>query len=196
MRVLIAGVLAGILYFAWGAFAHMVLPIGEMGSRAPADEDAALTALTTALGSEEGIYYLPYIDKAGMQNPAATSTFSAKSAASPYAYIIWQPTPTGEDPMDMVRELGQQAIGDIVLGVLLAWVLSLISAGFASRVGASIAVGIVVTLATLVPYWNWYRFPTAWLQGQMIESIVGFLLAGIVAAWWLGRAKVRRYQRL
>ncbi len=196
MRVLVAGVLAGIVMFAWGAFAHMVLPIGEMGSRAPADEDAALSVLKTTLGSEEGIYYLPYIDEAGMQDEAVAAAFSAKSAASPYAYVVWQPKPTGKNPMDMSRQLGWQAGTDISLGILLAWVLSLIGGGFGSRVGAALATGVLVSLATLVPYWNWYRFPTAWLQGQMIEAIVGILLAGIVAAWWLGRGRARRHQRL
>ena len=30
-RILIAGLVGGVIVFVWGAFSHMVLPIGEMG---------------------------------------------------------------------------------------------------------------------------------------------------------------------
>ncbi len=189
MRVLIAGVLAGLVLFFWGAVAHMVLPLGEMGTRAPKDEDAALSAMTASLGSEPGIYYLPYIDSAGMKDEAKTAAFASKSAANPYAYIIWQPAPTGRSPMDMGPQLGRQAAIDVSIGVLLAWVLSLVAGGFGQRVGAAVATGVLVTLATHVPYWNWYRFPSDWLLGQAVEVVVGLLLSGIVAAWWLGRGR-------
>lgn len=189
MRVLIAGILAGLVFFMWGAVAHMVLPLGEMGTRAPQDEDAALSALTSSLGNESGIYYLPYIDAAGMKDEARAAAFSTKSAANPYAYVIWQPRPTGEDPMDMASELGRQGVTDVLLGIVLAWVLSLVAGGFGQRAGVAAAAGILVSLASHVPYWNWYRYPGDWLLGQAVEVVVGFILAGVVAAWWLGRRR-------
>lgn len=122
-----------------------------------------------------------------MQDEAKAAAFATKSAANPYAYVIWQPTPTGESPMDMGKELGRQAATDLTLGVLLAWVLSLVAGGLGRRAGVAAVAGVLVTLASHVPYWNWYRFPSDWLLGQAIEVIVGFILAGVVAAWWLGR---------
>ena len=189
MRVLIAGILAGIIFFIWGAVAHMALPLGEMGTRAPQDEDAVLAAMTTALGSEGGIYFLPYIDSAGMKDAAKTAAFAAKSAANPYAYVVWQPQPTGKSPMDMGPQLTKQAITDLLLGVLLAWVLSLVAGGLGQRTGVAAVTGILVSLASHVPYWNWYRYPSDWLTGQAVEVVVGFTLAGAVAAWWLGRSR-------
>jgi hypothetical protein len=35
MRVFVAGLLGGIVFFAWGAIAHMALPIGQMGMAWP-----------------------------------------------------------------------------------------------------------------------------------------------------------------
>ncbi len=189
MRVLIAGILAGIAFFMWGFVAHMVLPLGEMGTRAPQNEDAALAAMTTALGSEPGIFYLPYLDNAGMKDEAKSAAFATKSAANPYAYVIWQPTPTGKSPLDMSRQLTMQAATDVALGILLAWVLSLVAGGLGQRVGVAAASGVLASLASHVPYWNWYRYPSDWLTGQAIEVVVGFVLAGAVAAWWLGRRR-------
>jgi len=196
MRVLIAGILGGLVFFAWGAVAHMLLPLGEMGARAPQNEDAALSALSANLGKKAGIYYLPYIDTPGMKDEAVSNAFRAKSAASPYAYVIWQPKPTGEDPMDMRRELGLQALTDVSLGVLLAWVLSLVAGGMGQRMVSATVVGVLASLASHVPYWNWYRFPSDWLVGQMVEVVAGFFLAGLVAAWWLGRGRSRSRGRL
>ncbi len=189
MRVLIAGILAGIVYFIWGAVAHMVLPLGEMGSRAPQNEDAALAAMTTALGNEPGIYYLPHIDSADMKDEAKSAVFASKSAASPYAYVIWQPTPTGKSPLDMTRQLSLQFVTCVLIGVLLAWVLSLVAGSLGQRIGVAAVSGVLVSLGSHVPYWNWYRYPGDWLTGQATEVVVGFTLAGAVAAWWLGRTR-------
>jgi len=189
MRVLIAGILGGIVFFIWGAVAHMVLPLGEMGTRAPLDEDAALAAMTTALGSEAGIYYLPYIDSASMKDEAKTAAYATKASANPYAYVVWQPQATGKSPMDVGPQLTRQAITDLLLGMLLAWVLSLVAGGLSQRTAVAAVTGILVTLASHVPYWNWYRYPSDWLTGQAIEVLAGFIVAGAVAAWWLGRSR-------
>ena len=45
MRVIIAGLLGGLIIFIWGAFAHMVLPLGEMGIAQANSEDAVLMVL-------------------------------------------------------------------------------------------------------------------------------------------------------
>jgi hypothetical protein len=47
-------------------------------------------------------------------------------------------------------------------------------------------------LANIVPEWNWYRFPTDFLVGNLIEEAVGWTLGGIAIAWWLGRTAARR----
>ena len=39
MRILIAGVIGGLVMFMWGAVAHMMLPIGEMGMKLPTEPE-------------------------------------------------------------------------------------------------------------------------------------------------------------
>jgi hypothetical protein len=48
--------------------------------------------------------------------------------------------------------------------------------------------GLAAAIATNVPYWNWYGFPTNYTVAYMTIQVVGYLLAGLVAAAVLGRA--------
>ena len=55
MRILIAGIIGGLVMFMWGAVAHMMLPLGEMGMKVPTEQASALSALApTTQGA--GIY--------------------------------------------------------------------------------------------------------------------------------------------
>ena len=65
MRIAIATLIGGLVMFFWGAFAHMVLPLGELSMRAPTNEDSVLAALREGLPAEHGIYVLPHFDPTG-----------------------------------------------------------------------------------------------------------------------------------
>ena len=51
MRTIVAGLIGGIVLFLWGAIAHVVLPIGEMGMKVASNQDAAMTALRPRYGN-------------------------------------------------------------------------------------------------------------------------------------------------
>ena len=67
MRVFLAALLSAIVIFLWEFVAHMLLPVGEMGMRLPANEDVVLQAVATGL-PQPGIYMLPSIDPAKMSD--------------------------------------------------------------------------------------------------------------------------------
>ena len=184
MRVFITGLIGGIVFFLWGAIAHMALPIGEMGMKGPADEAAVMAGLKQGLPSE-GIYYLPYLAPDKMQDEAATAEYSGRAKANPYAFVVYQPQ--GSDPMDMGRNLGIQFVSDTLSAMVVAFVLALGALGFGRRVLVSAAIGLFSWLTVSVPYWNWYRFPLDFTVGNLIEQVVGWTLAGAAMAWWLGR---------
>jgi hypothetical protein len=186
MRVLVAGLLGGIVFFAWGAFAHMVLPIGEMGMGLAKSDDAVIAALRDNLPGE-GVYMVPGLAPEKMSDPVASKAYSEKSKANPFAFIVYQPV--GRDNTDMGRMLGIQAATDIASALVLAWVLSLGVAGFGRRVLACGALGLFSWLTVSAPYWNWYRFSDAFTFGNLLEQVVGWLIAGVAIAWWLGRGK-------
>jgi hypothetical protein len=190
MRTLIAGVFAGVVIFLWGFIAHVVLPIGEMGMKLAPDgvqDQLAATMKSGFEGAGEGIYFVPGMDPMKMDDEAAKKAYGARATSMPYAMIVYQPE--GKDIVNnMGPNLGIQFATDLGLGLLAAFVASLIT-GFGRRVQAVTAMGVFAFGAASMPYWNWYRFPLAFTEGALIESVVAALLAGVVSAWWLGRGE-------
>jgi hypothetical protein len=186
MRAFIAGLLGGIVFFAWGAVAHMVLPIGEMGMGLVTAEDPVIAALRDNLPGA-GVYMVPGLDPAKMSDDAAAKAYAEKSKSNPFAFIVYQPQ--GRDNTDMGSMLGIQAATDIASAIVVAWVLSLGALGFGQRVLSSGLLGLFSWLTVSAPYWNWYRFPTDFTVGSLLEQVVGWLIAGVAIAWWLGRGQ-------
>ena len=50
-----------------------------------------------------------------------------------------------------------------------------------------LAFGLFGWLVNIVPMWTWYRFPSDFIVGNLLEQGIGWLLGGIAIAWWLGR---------
>ncbi|MFC5741143.1 hypothetical protein [Dyella tabacisoli] len=187
MRVLIAGLIGGIVMFIWGAVAHMVLGLGSMGMKLPAAEDVILSSLHQGLGMEAGVYVLPSLDPKKMSDPAVVHTYAEKAKASPYAWVVY--LPQGEDLTQMGPQLGRQWASDTLAALALAFVMGLAAFGFARRVGIAAIVAVFTWLSAMVPYWNWYRFPLDFTFAALIEQLVGWMIAGAAMAWWLGRAE-------
>ena len=188
MRTLIAGVMAGVVMFFWGFVAHVVLPIGEMGMKLAPESVQDQLASTMKSGLDgEGIYFVPGMDPAKMDDENAKKAYGARATSMPYAMIVYQPE--GKDIVNnMGPNLGIQFATDLLLGLIAAFVAAMIT-GFGRRVQAVVAMGAFAFFAVNMPDWNWYRFPLAQTEGALIEVLVGALLAGVVSAWWLGRGE-------
>ena len=187
MRVLVAALIGGIVMFIWGAIAHMALGLGNPGIHQPVNEDVVLSTLHQGLGTEPGVYILPSIDPAKMGDKATIAAYSTKSQASPYAWVVYMPQ--GEDLSNMTRQLPRQWASDTLAALALAFVMALGPFGFIKRVYIALAAALFAWLSELVPYWTWYRFPSQMTMAALIEQLVGWLLAGAVMAWWLGRRR-------
>ena len=184
MRALVAGLIGGVVFFMWGAVAHMALPIGEMGMKEAGNEDAVIAALKDNLPAE-GVYMVPGLAGGKMSDEAAVKAYSEKAKNNPNAFIVYQPV--GRDGMNMGPQLAIQSVTDIVSAIIVAWVLSLGVTGFGRRVAASAALGLFSWLTVSAPWWNWYRFTTEFTVGSLLEQVIGWTLAGAAIAWWLGR---------
>ena len=187
MRMLVAGLLGGIVMFAWGVVAHMALGLGNVGIHQPAAENAVLGSLHEGLGDQPGVYILPSLDPQKMGDPAVLKAYSAKAVGSPYAWVVYQPH--GTDMMQMGPQIGWQWASDTLAALVLACMLGLAGLGFRRRVALAAAVAVFAWLSTMLPYWNWYRFPLDFTLAALVEQLVGWLLAGAAMAWWLGRGE-------
>lgn len=187
MRLTIAVLLGGLVMTLWGAFANMVVPIGQMSMRAPLSEDPILATLKTNLPAEQGIYLVPHFNEAYKNDPKAMEAFSTKTSSSPYAFIVY--SPIGSDSLSMGPNILRQWISDTLAAFILALVMlrSPVSARRGLLLG--LAFGTFAWIAVAVPFWNWYRFPAGFTFGTLIEQGVGWTLAGTVVGWWLGRSR-------
>ena len=187
-RILLAGILGGVVMFIWSFIAHDVLPIGEMGVKIMPNEDAVTSALQTNLGDNPGFYIFPSggltPDATREQKQAAMKKAEEQMAAGAAGVLIYHPKRAFNFPKRLGIEFGTE----VVLTILAAFLLAQTNiTGFAGRVGFFLVVGILAAIATNIPYENWYGFPRVYTLGLMFTEIVAFFLAGIVAALVLGK---------
>lgn len=185
MRVLVAGLIGGIVMFVWGVAAHTVLGLGEAGIRQPANENMALSGLQEGLGDRAGVYVLPTLDPRQMDDPAMVRSYSIRAVRSPYAWVVYQPQ--GTDMLQMGPQIGRQWASDTLASLALAFVMGLAALGFRRRLAVAAAAAVFAWLSTTLPYWNWYRFPLDFTLAALAGQLIGWLLAGAAMAWWLGR---------
>ncbi len=177
-KILLGGVVAGIVIFFWGFVAHMLLPLGEMGLQSLPKEDDLAAAIKKEVHAP-GLYMLPGMDRSKSQSQEEMEAHMARITKGPYGFMVLYPD--GRDPSFSKRlpiELGT----NIACALLAAILVSQLRPGFVVRVASVTLVGLLASLMTLVPYWNWYGFPTDFTVAQIIEHTVGWLLAGIVLA--------------
>jgi hypothetical protein len=177
-RILLAGIVGGIVVFVWGALSHMVLPVGEMGIRVLPDEEAVVSTLRTTI-REPGLYLYPGMDMTREPTEAEQKAWEARYKAGPRGMLVYQPG--GDQPLSP-RQFGTELLADIVAALIAAWLLSRAVEPYLRRVVFVTFLGFFAWLVTSVSYWNWYGFPTEFVLAEAVDSIVSWLLAGLVLA--------------
>ena len=187
-RILLAGILGGVILFIWNFVAHDLLPLGYMGVKTMSNEDAVRSALDTNLGDTPGFYIFPsggYTPgMSGEQKKEVMKKVAEQTAQGAAGLLIYRPKRVFNFP----KRLAEQFATDVFLAWLAVFLLGQTRInGLAGKIGFVFTAGILAAVATNVPYANWYGFPKSYTLGQMIIQIVGFLLVGIVGALILGR---------
>src|SRR5947209_14147853 len=59
MKILLAGILGGIVMFIWTSIAHMALTLGEAGSREIPNKAAVPSEMQSNIGEQTGLYIVP-----------------------------------------------------------------------------------------------------------------------------------------
>lgn len=176
MRLILAGALAGIAVFIWGALAHVLLPLGEAGIRSMPNEAPVLDAMRTNL-TEKGLYFFPGMSMDGRATAEQEKDWMARMQDGPNGILVYDPA--GHEALS-ARQLGTELVNDILGGILLGYLLGFTTLGLWGRVAFGAAVGLMGWLAVSVPYWNWYGFPTAFTLGEGVDQVVAWALAALV----------------
>lgn len=178
LKILLGGVVAGIVIFFWGFVAHMLLPLGEMGLQTIPHEDDLNAAMKKDV-REPGLYFVPGRDMSKSPSQEEMEAHMAKIAQGPYGFMVIYPN--GRDA-SFGKRLPIEFGTNVLCGLLAAIVVRQLRPGFIVRVACVTLVGILASVMTLVPYWNWYGFPTDFTLAQIVENTVGWFLAGLALA--------------
>jgi len=184
MKILFAGILAGIVMFIWTSIAHMALPLGEAGIREIPNESALLSVMQSNIGDQTGLYIFPGPgvgkNATRQEKSEAMKHMGEKMAANPSGILMYH---APGRPFQLGKLLGIEFGTELLEAILVVFLLAQTRVvSFAGRVGFVLVAGILAAIATNVSYWNWYGFPGAYTASYMLIQIVGFLLVGIVAA--------------
>jgi len=184
MKILLAGILGGIVMFIWTSIAHMALPLGEAGIREVANESAVLSAMQGNIGDQTGLYIFPGpgVEKNAtrQEKNEAMKHMAEKMATNPSGILMYH---APGRPFTIGKWLGIEFGTELLEAILVAFLLvqtRIVS--FSGRVGFVLVAGILAAITTNVSYWNWYGFPCVYTASYMFIQIVGFLLVGVVAA--------------
>jgi hypothetical protein len=184
MRILLAGILGGIVMFIWTSIAHMALPLGEAGVRELPNESAVLSAMQRSIGEQTGLYIFPGPgvgkNATRQEKNEAMKHMSEKMAANPSGILMYH---APGRPFTLGKWLGIEFGTELLRAVLVVFLLAQTHiVSFAGRVGFVLVAGILAAITTNVSYWNWYGFPGVYTASYMLTQIVGFFLVGVVAA--------------
>jgi hypothetical protein len=108
-----------------------------------------------------------------------------KAASGPSGLILYHPT----RDFSFGKLLGVEFVTELLEALLVVCLLAQTRIdSFVGRVGFVLVAGIIAAIATNVPYWNWYGFPTNYTMSYIFMQVAAFLCVGIVAALVLGRS--------
>jgi hypothetical protein len=192
MKILLAGIFGGIAMFIWTSIAHLVLPLGEAGISEIPNESALLGAMRSNIGDQIGLYIFPGMgagkDGTSQEKNEAMKQMAAKAASGPSGLLMYHAT----RPFTFGKWMGIEFATELLEAILAVFLLAQTQiTGFGGRVGFVFVAGIMTAIATNVSYWNWYGFPSVYVGSYMLIQVVGFSVAGIVAALVLRRTSLR-----
>ena len=179
IRIISAGLAGGIIIFICGAAAHMATPLGHMGFKNLASDDAALVGAMTQSMPESGMYFVPGIDMTGKATEQETKAWEAKLAAGPRALVIYHSG--GTKPMS-AGQLLTELLACIAAALLAGFIAIRVVGGYVARLLVVALLGPITWLSVSASYWNWYGFPSAFSAAEFIMEAASWLIAAFFIA--------------
>lgn len=157
--------IAGLVLFVWGAISWVVLPWHNMVANKFTNE-AAVSQVLKENAPHAGIYNLPFSEKD--QSPGQVGAF---------ANVLPQGT-----EMNMGKQMIIGLITDIVSAFLVLTLVGTTSGlTYWGNVRFFALAGLMIGFVSHAPYWNWFWFSTPYVVVSILDALVGWTFAGLVA---------------
>ncbi len=177
-RILVGGVVGGVVLFIWSFVSHVLLPLGEVGIQPIPNEEPVLEAMRAAI-HEPGLYFFPGLAPGRERDEAAMKQWEEKAKRGPTGILVYHVHGEGMLPP---KALGTELGSNIALALLAAFLLSHIGGSLLLRAGKVGLMGLIAGLDVYISFWNWYGFPANWTIAIMSDQLIGILLMGVALA--------------
>jgi len=164
MRNVIAAVVAGIIMLIWGFVSWTILPWHNTDVHAFADQASTMQVMLDN-APRSGIYTIPANQADYTQNEPAAFVNVLKNGYG----------------AGMGEMMGVGLIGNILMAYLAILLLSKTAGlNYSQKVAFIGLIGLLIGVAASFPYWNWFGFPTGYSLVNIIDTVITWVLAGLV----------------
>ena len=178
-RIIIGALVGGIIIFICQTLSWTILDLHRPANQYTAKQDEIMNYLNGQF-TEDGSYLMPGTPPGA--SGEVMEQHMKEAAGKPWAVVAYHKQMNTDMGMNIFRGL----IVDIIMVGLFCWILSrFANLRFSNVFIASILTGLIVFLN--VPYTTHIWFHTFDLGAFLIDSVVGWGLAGIWLGWWYGR---------
>ena len=175
-RYMKAGVLGAVAVFIWGAISNMVIPWHQATIHKMPGESEFM-ALLEKHEVDNGVYVLPQRDD--------HQEMAELWAEGP---LMWANVRAGGVNPPGVSLL-LSFIADLIMALTVAWIALRIHGGFGPRVCVSVAIGLMAALWGPGMHYVWWGFASDWTLVMVLDSMVTWLIGGLVIAKFLPAAE-------
>ncbi len=178
-KIIIAGIIGGIVITLWGFVAWMGLNFHKDTIKS-CPEDEIFSHIFVNSIKEEGVYVIPALPNS--QAEEEQNAWRDKIQSGPIATIFFRPT--GGDPT-MMKNIIYGTLINIIVAMLAAWILSRSTASkqpYFTRVSFIGVLAIFASITIYISNWNWMYFPLKYTTAMSADLIIGWILAGLVIA--------------
>ena len=173
MNILKGGVFGGIVLFIYMAISWMVIPWHD-ATMNNFKNPKEVSAEVIENAPKSGVYVWP--------NDKHQDTSTGKKAFIFMSVDYYTGEPMGA--LNFIFGILIQILSAILVCVLLA--MGSITSYF-GIVGFTTLFGITAGIATKLPMWNWMRWPIDFVVVDILDLAIGWLLAGLVIAYFTSR---------
>jgi hypothetical protein len=184
-RNIIALIATTVILFVWQSLSWMVTPIhSDFAKYTPAETE--IMPLLNARLPESGVYMIPGTDPSKPETMEEMKKRSEECVGKPYAMVFYNKSFPGMDPSMMLTGFLFNLIA-----VLIA--ITIVNVAVKAGVSSGMRFGLVLSLSlfcifqSILLNWNWFQFPWHFVKGEIIDSLIGWSLAGLFLSWYLGK---------
>lgn len=181
--VIVAALVGGLVVFVWSFVSWSLIPWHSSAMQSFVNEGEMSLALM-ANAPEGGLYMMPglprgYATMSAEQKKAADAQMVANMETSRYFFGVVR----RRAPASPVRQMIVALLFDVLAALLVAMlVMKTGDMTYWGKVSFVMTAALAVGIIALVPQWIWFSFPTRWTLIMIADTLIAWLLGGMVIA--------------